>query len=303
MNKITSKKKETASQQVKCGLLIVVLAMLQLTACVKDDLYNTPHPNKGVVKVTTDWSRVSSDAILPTTHLLRIGDKEQTVSDATNVFPSLFDAGTHKLVVYHLVEGFSVNEGIATVNTLADGTLLPQPGYLFSGTRALRIVKDDTLRVTVPMQQHTRSLTLTLKLKSGDELRIARTSATLTGIISEIDLTTGAGKVSQGKTVAPRFELTTIEDRMRAAAQPALAAHLRLLGVTTTERQILTLIITLHDGYQQTITTDLTQALKNFGDDIKPLELDATLELVVPGEIGGSITDWIEVDNGNFPIH
>lgn len=90
---------------------------------------------------------------------------------------------------------------------------------------------------------------------------------------------------------------------MRAAAQPALAAHLRLLGVTTTERQILTLIITLHDGYQQTITTDLTQALKNFGDDIKPLELDATLELVVPGEIGGSITDWIEVDNGNFPIH
>lgn len=292
-------------QKIKISrLLIVTLAIVQLTACVKDDIHNTPHPNKGAVKVTTDWSGASSDATPPTSYLLRIGDKEQTVSGTTNAFTTLFDAGSHNLLIYHPVDGFSINENIAKVNILEDGTLHPQPNHLFSGAKSLDIVKDDTLRVTVPMKQHTRNLTLTLKLKSGDEQRISTTSATLTGIVSEIDLTTGVSKTTDGKTTAPLFELTTTQGRSRTVSQPALSAPLRLLGVTSSERQILTLVITLTDGYQQTITTDLTEALKNFGSgDMKPLELDATLELVVAGGIGGSITDWTEVDNGNFPIH
>lgn len=292
-------------QKIKISrLLIVTLAIVQLTACVKDDIHNTPHPNKGAVKVTTDWSGASSDATPPTSYLLRIGDKEQTVSGTTNAFTALFDAGSLDLLVYHPADGFSINGNVAKVNTLEDGTLHPQPDHFFLGTKSLDILLDDTLRVTVPMKQHTRNLTLTLKLKSGDEQRIATTSATLTGIVSEIDLTTGVSKTIDGKTTAPLFELTTTQGRSRAVSGSALSAPLRLLGVTTTERQILTLTITLNDGHQQTITTDLTQALKNFGSgDMKPLELDATLELVVAGGIGGSITDWTEVDNGNFPIH
>lgn len=292
-------------QKIKISrLLIVTLAIVQLTACVKDDIHNTPHPDKGAVKVTTDWSDASSDATPPTSYLLRIGDKEQTVSGTTNAFTTLFDAGSHNLLVYHPANGFSINENIAKVNVLMDGTLHPQPDHLFSGTKSLDILLDDTLRVTVPMKQHTRNLTLTLKLKSGDEQRISTTSATLTGIVSEIDLTTGVSKTIDGKTTAPLFELITIEGRSRVASRSALSAPLRLLGITTTERQILTLVITLTDGFQQTITTDLTETLKNFGSgNMKPLELDATLELVMAGEIGGSITDWTEVDNGNFPIH
>lgn len=292
-------------QKIKISrLLIVTLAIVQLTACVKDDIHNTPHPDKGAVKVTTDWSDASSDATPPTSYLLRIGDKEQTVSGTTNAFTTLFDAGSLDLLVYHPADGFSINENIAKVNVLMDGTLHPQPDHLFSGTKSLDILLDDTLRVTVPMKQHTRNLTLTLKLKSGDEQRISTTSATLTGIVSEIDLTTGVSKTIDGKTTAPLFELTTTQGRSRAVSRSALSAPLRLLGITTTERQILTLVITLTDGFQQTITTDLTEALKNFGSgNMKPLELDATLELVMAGEIGGSITDWTEVDNGNFPIH
>lgn len=301
------KKIKSHTQQLKwvgaSRLVIVALAIVQLAACVKDDIYKTPHPNKGAVKVTTGWSSASRDVILPDNYLLQIGNKEQTVSGTTNAFATLFDEGSHNLLVYHMADGFSINGNIGTVNTLTKGTLHPQPDHLFSGTKSLDVIKDDTLRVTVPMQQHTRSLTLTLKLKSGDEQRIATTSATLTGIMSEIDLTTGEGKATNGKTTIPIFGLTTIEVRSGESSKPVLSAPLRLLGVTTTDRQILTLVITLTDGHIQTITTDMTEALRNFGSSTNPLKLDANLELVVGGEIGGSITDWTEVDNGNFPIH
>ena len=42
-----------------------VASVVSLSSCVKDDLYNTPHPDKGAVEVTTDWTGRSSDAVVP----------------------------------------------------------------------------------------------------------------------------------------------------------------------------------------------------------------------------------------------
>ena len=39
--------------------------MAILTSCVKDDLYDTPHPDRGAVVVTTDWSGKSTEADIP----------------------------------------------------------------------------------------------------------------------------------------------------------------------------------------------------------------------------------------------
>lgn len=61
-------------------LLIFALVTLLLGGYIKDDLYNTPHPDKGAVRVTTDWSGASSDAVLPQSYILRIGTQEQTAS-------------------------------------------------------------------------------------------------------------------------------------------------------------------------------------------------------------------------------
>ncbi|MCD8134466.1 MAG: FimB/Mfa2 family fimbrial subunit [Parabacteroides gordonii] len=296
-------------------LLTFVSVLLLLTGCVKDDLYNTPHPDKGAVMVTTDWTGRSSDSVVPGSYILRIGTEEQTVSKETNVFDALFLPGIQDLLVYNPTEGITIDENTATVNTLPDGTLEPMPGYLFSAARRLEIEKDDTLKVTVPMQQHIRSLTLTLKLKAGDEQRIRSTAATLTGIASAVDLTTGAITATEGKTVIPAFVPGTDDGGMRAAGQtytagrtratgqPQLSATMRLLGVIAGEKQVLTLKITLTTGHVQTVTTDLTEALKNFGGSMKPLELDATLELAVEAGFTGTISDWNVVDNGQVDIH
>lgn len=199
----------------------------------------------------------------------------------------------------------TVNGSTATVNTLADGTLEPMPGYLFSAARKLEIEKDDTLMVTVPMRQHIRRLTLVLKLKTGDEQRIRSTAATLTNMASAVDLTTGAITSTEGTTVIPAFALGTDDGGTTATGQPQLAATMRLLGVVAEERQVLTLNITLTTGHVQTITTDLTEMLKDFdtGADMEPLELDATLELSTEAGFTAIISDWNVVDNGPIDIH
>lgn len=291
---------------VLCKLLIFSFAVLQLSGCGKDDRYNTLHPDQGAVVVTTDWSDCSSDAVLPDRYVLRIGDMEQEVSGEMNVFNALFYPGRQDLQVFHWAEGITINENIATVNTLTDGTLDPMPGYLFSGREDLEIVKDDTLRVIVPMRQHIRSLTLTLKLTPGDEVRIAGTAAILTGIASAVDLSSGAVIATEGKDIVPSFVLGKDKDmpQIRAAGKPVLSAILHLLGAVTGERQLLTLTLTLKDGNVQIITTDLTELLKNFAaGDGEPLELDATLELSRATEVGGTITGWNLVDNGKIDVN
>lgn len=308
MDRMTIRTDKRAIQIIKltaiCKLLIFALVTLQLTGCVKDDLYNTPHPDKGAVRVTTDWSGASSDAVLPQSYMLRIGTQEQTASGTDNAFNTLFEPGRQDLLVYHQTEGITLTDHTATVNTLADGTLNPMPGYLFSGAEELEIVKDDTLQVTVKMEQRIRSLTLVLKLTPGDKERIVSTAATLTGIASAMDLRDGAITAAEGKAVVPAFAIATDNGRMRAEGQPILSATLRLLGAMPGEKQILTLAITLPDGYVHTITSDLTEALKNFGEaDMEPLELDATLELPVEAGMDATITDWKEVDNGHIDIH
>lgn len=288
-------------------IALAVFASLVLSSCTKDELHNTPHPDSGAVKVTTDWSALSEDATQPDSYLLRVGELTHSVSGATNAFNTLLSEGKHTLLVQNTPHGVTVDNTTATVNTLTDGTLEPLPDYLFSAKSDLQVVKDDTLRVNVKMIQSLRTLQLTLSLKEGDEERMASTDATLTGIASVIDLATGTAQVTDaGKTVKPSFQFGTA-NAARAATTPALITTLRLAGVSSAEKQILTLVVTLKDGSVQTIATDITQWLKNFTDKREPLTLDAKLELKDNAqteiEVGGSIKDWDVVDNGNFPIH
>lgn len=286
-----------------CKLLIFAAVCQSFGSCVKDDLHNTPHPDKGAVRVTTDWSGRPSDASVPGSHTLRIGEENQEVTAETNTFNSLLAPGSYRLLVYNTPEGVSVSGNTATVDTKEDGTLTPQPGYLFSAGKELDVAADDTLKVTLPMQQRIRSLTLTLELAEGDKERIVGTTATLTGIAHSLDLTTGTQTAEQtGRTVAPEFKFGTVTPT-RAEGKPALAAMLRLMGVITGERQTLTLTVTLTDGSVQTLVTDLTDLLKDFGGTMEPLRLDALLNLPTAGSMNGTITGWKEVDNGNITIH
>lgn len=151
--------------RILAGLFLC--SALMLGSCVEDTLYNTPHPDKGAVVVSTDWSGRSSESIKPAEYILRIGEEEQMVNADVNTFKSLFLPGTQSLQVYHQASGITISGNTATVNTLEDGSLDPMPGYLFSAYKEITIPTDDTLRVAMPMKQHIRQLILMLELKRG----------------------------------------------------------------------------------------------------------------------------------------
>lgn len=281
---------------------IIVLTLL-LTACVKDELYNTPHPDRGATQVSTHWTEISEDAVQPESYVFCLGESTYPVSGTNNTLNELLPEGTYTLLVHNLPHGVTVTPKTATVNTLPDGTLEPMPEYLFSAVQKFNIRKDDTLKVNILMKQSIRSLTLILKLDGGDETRIASTHATLTGVAYSIDLYTGrCDATATAKSVKPSFQLNT-PSPTRAGKAPALIATVRLAGITTDVPKRLTLVVGLINGITQTFETDLTDALKDFAKEVNPLILDATLQLPGEGDMGGTINDWTVVENGNFPIH
>lgn len=104
--------------------------------------------------------------------------------------------------------------------------------------------------------------------------------------------------------IIPAFQISTDVSKNRAARVPVLAATMRLFGIIQTEKQELAITVVLTNGTAQTITTDLTDYLKNFGNgELEPLVMDATLSL--PPEVGVSatISDWNIVNNGDININ
>lgn len=266
----------------------------------KDTLYNTPHPVEGAVKITTDWSARSSESVLPADYTLRIGDAAlQQVTEPTNTFYLKFPSRAYDLLVYNSPTGFTVSGNTATIALLADGTLKPLPGYLFSASQSLSVQQDDMLRTTVKMQQRIRQLTLVLKLKAGDEARFESVTATLSGIASTIDLRTGALSAIGNELLAPSFALSTdAEDGL-----PRLTATVRLLGIVPDTSQRLLVTVTMNDGTTHPIESDLTARLKNFSQSVEPLVLGADFELPVEMGASGSINDWVPgLDDGQGNI-
>ena len=178
------------SRTRKTGFLLMGTILL-LAGCVKDDLYNTQHPDKGALVVIADWAGASSEAVLPDTYILHVDNQEHEAGSTPCIFPSLLSPGQHKLLACSKAEGITTDEATATVNTLEDGTLEPLPGYLFSAVKEVEITADDTLRTSMSMRQHNRLLSLVMKMEEGEKERLSSVSATLEGIASSVDLGTG----------------------------------------------------------------------------------------------------------------
>lgn len=84
MKKTVIHKEYQANRKIKlsilCKLLIFIVVFQSLSGCVKEDLYNIPHPDKGAVVITTDWTGRSSDAVVPNSYILRIGSTAATLT-------------------------------------------------------------------------------------------------------------------------------------------------------------------------------------------------------------------------------
>ena len=264
-----------------------VLAAILLASCVKDELYNTPHPDSGAVVVTADWSDRNSDADIPQAYILSIDGQEQEVSKETNVLNRLLSAGKYTLAAYNKPDQVTVANGTASVNATSAKHINPMPGYLFASVQDINVVADDTLRVTARMKQLIRRLNLELTATEGDYSRVQSATATLSGVASVADMTTGE------RSAAAQVTNTFRQDGNK------FTLFFRLLGIVTTEAQTLTVDITFNNGDTQQIVSDVTESMKSFNNEAEPIKLKGNLLLPVEATVtGATITGWNEVDGG-----
>lgn len=264
-----------------------VLAAISLASCVKDELYNTPHPDSGAVVVTADWSDRNSDADIPQTYILSIDGQEQEVSGETNVLNRLLSAGKYTLAAYNKPDQVTVANNTASVNATSAKHINPMPGYLFASVQDINVVADDTLRVTARMKQLIRRLNLELTATEGDYSRVQSATATLSGVASVADMATGE------RSAAAQVTNTFRQDGNK------FTLFFRLLGIVTTEAQTLTVDITFNNGDTQQIVSDVTESMKNFNNEAEPIKLKGNLLLPVEATVtGATITGWNEVNGG-----
>ena len=201
-----------------------VFALL-LASCVKDDLYDTPHPDKGVVTVSVDYPQGTGED----DYTVEVDG--QPLDEGDNASDPL-TPGEHTVLAHNTPEGFTVTDGIAYVERV-DGTraltdlIDPLPEVLYSGTKTVTVVADDTLHLDLDIVQRTRDLRLELTVTEGDPQRIAAITGTLSGVAGAYDL---RGETLYGEAVSTVPVFTQNGDKV--------TADLRLLG-TMGDRQML----------------------------------------------------------------
>lgn len=271
-------------------LICVICVPWMLASCVKDELHDTPHPDQGVVSVSVDYPQGTEDD-----YTVEVDGKPLDEGDNAS---NPLTPGEHTVLVYNTPEGFTVTDGIAYVERV-DGTraladlIDPLPETLYSGTKTVTVMADDTLHLDLSVVQRTRDLRLELTVTEGDPERIAAITGTLSGVAGAYDL---RSETLHGEAVstAPAFT--------RSGGK--VVADLRLLG-TMGEAQVLTLRLSFLNGNPQDITieSDLTEQLAGFNLGTGTITLDGELHTPTEAGVEAAIMDWKVVDGGSVDAH
>lgn len=276
----------------------IILTALLLSSCVKDTLYDTPHPDHGMISVTADWSARGEGIDIPATWTVAMGDYTGTETSATHAPDHLFDPGSYTLAVWNPAEEITVSGTTATVaaatgNDVVAGAFISNaPGWLFTSVQQVLIEKDTDYPLTAAMKQQVRELTLVVEPTGDAAGRITEIVAHLTGAAGTLDFATDTYGAASN-VVLPFTKITEGADAGK------WKATVRLLGVTGTE-QLLTGEIRYADGNPTptTLKSDLTEALAAFNTGKgESLTLGGTLVETPEGmEVDGAgITGWEEV--------
>lgn len=282
------------SRKIYYAVLLAAALVLSFASCVKDDLFDTSHPDKGEGIILIDWSGKDAEAEIPQSYTLRLGTEEHTVSSADNYFRTLLPQGSYELTVFNTPEGITINGNIATVNSVTEATrssedtsILPQPEYLFASHQTFSVMEDDSLYVTALMNQYVRRLDIALSTAGTGGVHVTSGTATLSGVARAIDITTGE---LVGTSAQTSMDLTPEDDESTVSFM--------ILGVTPVEVQTLTADLTFSNGETKTVVSDLTEQLTKVNSSTETTKITGDLEIEsVGGVMTARITGW-QTGNG-----
>ncbi|WP_294139323.1 hypothetical protein [uncultured Sanguibacteroides sp.] len=289
-------------------LFASVVAILLLSGCdVKDPIYNTAHPEKGQITLTTDWSARTVGVDIPASYTVAVGKYSGTVSGVTNTLDNLFEPGLRHLRVYNTAEHISINEATVTVapasgNIAGVGQFVEEmPGWLFTSALDAAIEADTDHELTAVMRQQVRQLTLFIEPTGSTAGKIERIEGYLTGVASTLNMDDDTHGTPLNATLA----FTRVTEGTDAGKW---AATVRLLGVAGPEQKLHAKIFFEGDTPKPVSLTDadgiegciLTEALADFNKDKKtPLALGGkVVETPTGAGFTAIINKWIPVTGG-----
>ena len=269
---------------------------LLLASCVKDNLYNTPHPDYGKITVSADWSDRGDGVDIPAEWTVTMGGYTGTVTGETHAPGYLFEPGNYTLAAYNTPEDITISGTTATVvQETGNGTYISNaPGWFFTSVQEVTIEADTDYELTAAMLQQTRELTLVIEPTGDAADRIESIEGSLGGAAGTLDFATGT--YGAPSNVALHFTKIT-----EGSSSGKWAATVRLLGITG-NTQTLTATLTYSDANPADtgLESDLTAALADFNaDKTVPLTLGGTMA-ETPTEAGmeAAITNWEKIDGG-----
>ena len=284
------------------SIMAAAAGLLLTASCVKDTLYNTPHPDYGKIAVTADWSARGEGIDIPAAWTVTMDDYTGTETSATHAPDHLFAPGSYTLAVWNPAEGITVSGTTATVAAATGNRAGTEafvdnaPGWFFTYTEQVSIEKDCDYTFIAAMKQQVRELTLVIEPTGDAAGRITEIAAYLSGAAGTLDFATDTYGAASS-VVLPFTKITEGADAGK------WKATVRLLGVTGTE-QLLTGEIRYADNnpLPTTLKSDLTEALKDFNaGKSESLTLGGTL-VETPEETEFSeseITGWETVEGGD----
>ena len=270
--------------------LLAAALLLAAASCVKDELHDTPHPEKGKITVTADWTDRSDGVDIPAEWTVAVGGYTGTETGEVHAPEHLFEPGDYTLAAYNTPEGITIDGTTATIT----GT----PGWLLTSVQEVTVEADTNYELTAVMHQQVRQLTLVIEPTGDAAGRIESIEGTLSGAAGTLDFATG----SYGAASDVALYFTKITEGSDAGKW---TATVRLLGITG-NTQTLTATLTYADGNPADtgLESDLTEALKDFNTDKTiPLTLYGTIA-ETPDETGvtAGITDWRPGNNGGEDV-
>ena len=276
---------------------IILLTALLLSSCVKDTLFDTPHPDYGKIAVTADWSDRGDGVDIPAEWTVAMGDYAGTETGTTHAPDYLFAPGNYTLAAYNTPEDITISGTTTTVAPeTGNGTYISNaPGWLMTSVQEVTVEADTDYELTAAMHQQVRQLTLVIE-PTGDAVdRIESIEGSLSGAAGTLDFATG----TYGAASDVALHFTKITEGSDAGKW---TATVRLLGIVG-DSQRLTATLTYTDGNpaDTNLESDLTAALADFNaDKTVPLTLGGTIaETPTEAGVEAGITGWEKIDGGD----
>lgn len=278
-------------------IYIIGMAALTLTGCVKDELFDTPHPGKGRITVTADWNARGEGIAIPESWNLSMGDYHGTETAATHAPDHLFEPGCYSLVAWNPATDISVSGTSASVTSTADGCISGELGWLFTSVQEVTIEADRDHAFTATMQQQVRQLTLTIRLTGDAAERVEGISGRLSGVAGTMDFASD----TYGAPSSVALNFTKITQGENAGAW---TVTVRLLGITGESQQLTGGITYAGDNLPSTpIASDMTALLAGLNDNnTVPLSLACDLETPTQAGVTATIIDWEVQEEVNADI-